>query len=348
MEGYQVKEIGFGVIGLGTIAKTHMDAIAITDGARLVAVASHTEDKARKVGEEKGIAWYSDHRELLKNPDVDVVCVCTPSGVRGQIIIDAARAGKHIVAEKPLEVTLEKVDAVLKECELAGVKLMSVFQNRFFGPLKDLKKAVDEGRLGRLTIGDAYVKWFRPQSYYESAAWRGTWELDGGGALMNQGIHYVDLLQWIMGPVESVFAYTDTLVREKIEVEDTLVACLRFKNGAMGTIEACTSSYPGRPASLEIHGEKGTIVVADGVVSMWKIKGEGDYVPHDTAAAGGAADPSAISCTAHQRQIDDMVRAINENRPPIVDGREGRKSIEIITAIYKSAQTGEMVRLPLG
>jgi len=342
-----MKRLGFGIIGAGAICPLHVSAIRACPGARLAAVADVSEERARSMGEANGIAWYTDHKKLLEDPNVDVVCVCTPSGLRGPVCIDAARAGKHVIAEKPLEVSLEKADAVIEACEEAGVKLAVIFQLRFTAGMQATKRAVAEGRLGRLVMGDAYVKWRRDQDYYDSDPWRGTWHLDGGGALMNQGIHYVDLLQWIMGPVESLYGQTDTLVRQRIEVEDTAAACLRFCNRALGTIEACTSAYKGVPGRIEIRGERGTIVAESGNVVVWDVEGEEGDLPEAADLGSGAADPKGIRAVGHKEQIDDMVRAINEEREPTVNGREARKAIEIITAIYRSAKTGQPVRLPL-
>jgi len=342
-----LKEVGFGIIGAGAICPLHIEAIEAAESARLVAIADVSADRARAIGEQKNIAWYSDHTELLANPEVDVVCALTPSGLRAPVCIDAARAGKHVIAEKPLEVTLERVDSVINECDKAGVKLAVIFQMRFLPGAYAACTAAVEGRLGKLIMGDAYIKWHRAQDYYDSATWRGTWEFDGGGALMNQGIHYVDLLQWAMGPVESVFGHADTLVKQRIEVEDTAVACVRFASGALGVIEGCTSSHKGHPARLELRGEKGTIIVQDGNVILWDVDGEEDFEVQKTETGSGAHNPMAISSIGHQAQIADMVRAVLDDRPPIVDGREARKAIEIISGIYRSSRTGQPVRLPL-
>lgn len=341
-----VSELGFGVIGLGAVSPLHLAAIENSPGARLAAVADVNAERAQAIGEEKGVAWFADYHEMLAGPDVDVVCICTPSGLRGEISIAAARAGKHVVTEKPIEVTLPKIDKVIEECERAGVKLAAIHQIRFAPGVQAVKQAVEEGRLGRIVMGDAMVKWFRSQEYYDSAGWRGTWALDGGGALMNQGIHYVDLLQWVMGPVETIYGRVDTLVRD-IEVEDTAAACLTFANGAMGVIEACTSAYQGVPARLEVRGDRGVVIVEDGNVTYWEVEGEDCRPPDAVDIGSGASNPMAISSAGHTVQISDMVRAINEDRPPLVDGREARKPVEIISAIYRSSQTGKPVRLPL-
>ena len=342
-----LKELGFGIIGAGAISPLHISAIEKCEGARLAGIADVSEERALAIGEEKRIPSYTDYRDLLRNRDVDVVCILTPSGLRAPVCIDAARAGKHIIAEKPLEVTLERVDSIIGECDADGVKLAVIFQVRFLPGALAAHKAIAEGRLGRLVLGGAYAKWHRSQDYYDSATWRGTWALDGGGALMNQAIHYIDLLQWMMGPVETISGHADTLVRERIEVEDTAVASLKFASGALGVIEACTSAKAGQPARLEIRGDRGTIVLEDGNVVLWDVEGAGDFVPEKVDAGSGATNPMAISSLGHYAQISDMVDAINEDRPPVVDGREARKAIEIVSGIYESSRIGGSVRLPL-
>lgn len=340
------RTVGFGIVGTGMIAPVHVAAIAECPGARLAAVADAVEDRARDFGGRHGVAWFGDYREMLRDPEVDIVCVCTPSGLRGDIAVDAARAGKHVICEKPLEITLRKADAVISECDRAGVKLAVIMQNRFLEGVQAAKKLMDEGRLGRPVLGDAYVKWYRPQSYYDSSSWRGTWAMDGGGVLINQAIHYIDLLQWMMGPVESIQAITATLARS-IEVEDTAVACLRFASGALGVIEACTSAYPGVAAKLELRGEAGTLVLEDGRIVYQSIEGEEAPAASSAEGMGGASNPSAISDIGHIRQIADMVDAVQNDRSPMIDGREGRKAIEIILGIYEASRTGRIVELPL-
>lgn len=342
-----MRKLGFGIIGAGAICPLHIEAIEHCEGARLAGIADVSEERARSVGEANQVPWYGDYHQLLANPEVDVVCILTPSGLRAPVCIDAARAGKHIIAEKPLEVSLERIDSIIQECDRADTKLAVIFQVRFLPAVKAAAKAVFEGRLGKPVLGDAYVKWYRSQEYYDSATWRGTWALDGGGALMNQGIHYIDLLQWFMGPVASISGQVSTIVRERIEVEDTAVATLRFANGALGVIEACTSANIGRPARLELRGERGTIILEDGNVAFWSIDGEEEFSVPRVETGSGATNPMAITSVGHEAQISDMVDAINEGRQPIVDGREARKAVEIISAIYQSSRLGATIRLPL-
>src|SRR4051794_39206199 len=262
---------GFGIVGCGMIAEFHTKAIHEIPGARVVAAYSRSESNGAKIAglAGGGCRVFDDLDAMLALPEIDVVCVCTPSGAHLEPGVKAARAGKHVVVEKPLEITLPRCDAIIRACDEAGVRLCTIFPSRFSRANLALKTAIDTGRFGRLTLGDTYVKWWRTQEYYDSGGWRGTWSLDGGGALMNQAIHNVDLLLWLMGDVESVQALTATLAHLRIEVEDTAVAALRFKNGALGVIEAATSAFPGLLKRTEIHGERGSARVEQDDITLW-------------------------------------------------------------------------------
>jgi predicted dehydrogenase len=346
--------LGFGIVGCGMIANFHARAIADVRGAKLVACYDTIPASAARLAASTGCRAYEHLKDMLADPKVDVVTIGTPSGAHLEPALAAARAGKHVIVEKPLEITLARCDRMIAECKKAGVKLSTVFPSRFHSGSRELKRAVDEGRFGRLTIGDAYVKWFRPQSYYDSGAWRGTWELDGGGALMNQAIHSVDLLAWLMGPVEEVMAHTATIAHQRIAVEDAAVASVRFASGALGTIEATTAAYPGYLKRIEIHGDAGSAAIEEEDIVRWDFakKHRRDATVeremksrHSTG--GGASDPAAIGHHGHAAQFRDVVEAIGSNREPAINGPEGRRSVEIILAIYKSAETGRAVKLPL-
>ena len=264
----------------------------------------------------------------------------------------AARAGRHVVVEKPLEITLERCDDIIQACDEAGVKLCTIFPSRFSPANLALKAALEGGRFGRVTLGDTYVKWWRTQEYYDGGGWRGTWALDGGGAFMNQAIHNVDLLCWLMGGVSEVAGYTGTLAHERIEVEDVGVACLKFQSGALGVMEATTAAWPGMLKRTEIHGSRGTAIVEQDSILKWEFAepqaGDAELLSRlggGSATTGGAADPKAISFVGHQLQLQDFVEAIAEGRAPQVDGREGRRSVEVILALYRAATTGTSVRL---
>ena len=349
-------EHGFGIIGCGMIAEFHTRAINEIEGARVAGAYTRNPANGAKIAglAKGGCEIFDDLDAMLAQPGLDVVCVCTPSGAHMEPAVKAARAGKHVVVEKPLEITLPRCDAIISACDKAGVRLCTIFPSRFTDANLQLKTAIETGRFGRLTLGDTYVKWWRTQQYYDSGGWRGTWDLDGGGALMNQAIHNVDLLYWLMGDVVAVSAMTATLAHERIEVEDTAVASLRFKNGALGTIEAATSAFPGLLKRTEIHGDRGSARVEQDDITLWEFQ---EKVPSDNdvfaAMAGqsgfkaGASDPRGITHVGHRDQLADFLTAIDEGRAPLVDGREGRKSVEIIRAIYRSAETGAQVMLPL-
>ncbi len=338
------------------IAEFHTRAINEIKNARVVAAYSRSAANGQKIA---GMATgacrlYDDLDAMLADPDVDVVCICTPSGAHKEPAVRAALAGKHVVVEKPLEITLPRCDAIINACDSAGTRLCTIFPSRFTAANLQLKEAIAMGRFGRLTLGDTHVKWWRSQEYYDSGGWRGTWQLDGGGALMNQAIHNVDLLYWLMGDVELITAVCGTLAHVRIEVEDTAVAALRFANGALGVIEAATSAYPGLLKRTEIHGDRGSARVEQDDITFWefqeKIPSDNEVYAGMAAQSGfkaGASDPRGITHIGHRDQLVDFLDAIDENRLPLVDGREGRKSVEIIRAIYRAVETGTPITLPL-
>ncbi|MCA9171748.1 MAG: Gfo/Idh/MocA family oxidoreductase [Planctomycetales bacterium] len=343
---------GFGIIGCGMISNFHAKAVGDLRDAKVVACYDQFPASAQRFAAANNCRAYESLKDMLADDKVDVVTICTPSGAHMEPALAAAKAGKHVIVEKPLEVTLARCDKVINECEKNGVTLSTIFPSRFHESSQLIKKAVDKGRFGRITMGDAYVKWFRTQEYYDSGAWRGTWKLDGGGALMNQAIHSVDLLTWLMGPVDSITAHTATLAHKNIEVEDVAVATLQFASGALGVIEASTASYPGYLKRIEIHGSEGTAVLEEEDIKVWDFKKETkadaalrERMAGRTKTGGGAADPSAIGHHGHALQFADVLKAIKRGTAPAIDGPEGRRSVEIITAIYKSAKSGKTVRL---
>jgi len=345
---------GFGIIGCGMIAHFHARAIGDVRGARLVACYDTIPAAADELAETFDCRAYHDLRAMLADPAVDVVTIGTPSGAHLEPAVAAARAGKHVIVEKPLEITLRRCDKIIEECDRAGVVLSTIFPSRFHDSSIELRRAVDQGRFGRLTVGDAFVKWYRSQAYYDSGAWRGTWELDGGGALMNQAIHSVDLLAWLMGPVVEVRARTGLLAHERIAVEDVAMATVAFANGAMGVIEAATAIYPGYQKRIEIHGSEGSAMTEEEDIVKWDfakpMKRDAAIqraMAERTSGSGGAADPKAIGYHGHARQFQNVLNAIKKGEKPLIDGPEGRRSVEIILAVYKAAETGRAVALPL-
>ncbi len=343
-------KVKFAIIGTGMIAERHAKAIAAANHAELAGVFDLNIDKAIDFSKiNKGIKVYNSFEELLQDKSIAAVTIATPTGAHMDVAIPAAQAGKHILCEKPLDINLEKADRIIAACEENEVKLSAVFQARFSKNVGLIKQALDDGRFGKLVLALAQVKWFRSQEYYDSAGWRGTWKMDGGGVLMNQSIHLLDLLLYFAGEPSELFAYTGTMTH-KVEVEDTACASIKFKNGAMGVIEASTSCEPGFPRKLELSGEKGSVILEGDAITRWQFAEE---LPEDeevrkNASSGnlssGASDPRAAGFEGHRRQIEDLALAILENRDPAIPGREGRRAIELISGIYKSAATGQPVR----
>jgi UDP-N-acetyl-2-amino-2-deoxyglucuronate dehydrogenase len=346
------KEYGFGVIGTGLIARFHAQAITEARGARLAGVLSRSPERAREFADQFHCRGHSSLEEMLAEPGLDVVSICTPSGAHLEPALQAVAAGKHLLVEKPLEITLRRCDAIIEAARQKGVRVGGIFQSRFYEGAQLLKKAVETGRFGRLVLGDAYVKWYRSQEYYDKGGWKGTRRLDGGGALMNQSIHAIDLLQWFMGPVATVQACKGVRGHERIEVEDTAVAALEFVNGAYGVIEGSTAAFPGFLKRLEISGTEGSAILEEEDLKLWKFE-PGQREDEDirrryasrTKTGGGAADPGAISVEGHRRQYEEFVSALAEGRQPAVDAVEARRAVAIVLAIYRSAETGKKVRL---
>jgi UDP-N-acetyl-2-amino-2-deoxyglucuronate dehydrogenase len=338
-----MSELRFGILGCGNISKTHVTGITSADGAVLVGVCDVIEDKAKALGEEAGVPSFTDFDELLK--EVDAVSLCIPSGMHSEYAVRAARAGKHVLSEKPLDINLEHGLAMVKACEEAGVKLACISQHRFTKDMRRLYDAVQNGELGTLVQGDSFTKWYRSQAYYDSAGWRGTWAVDGGGCLMNQGVHYVDMIQWVMGGVKSVQARTRT-VMHNIEVEDQAIAMVEYNNGALGVIQASTCTYPGMAERLEVHGTKGTIVVESDRAKIWVTKDVKDHEPFGPSVMLGQDhqleedETTATWVKAHKLQIQDFTNAVRENRDPFITGQAALEPLKVILAIYESSSRG--------
>ena len=339
--------LGVGIIGCGAISKMHIASFQDIPDTEIRAVSSKSEKSAKATGEELNVPWYTDYNELLKRDDIQVVSICTPSGLHGEAAIAAANAGKHVIVEKPLEVTLDKIDAIIDACKRNNVKLNCIFNNRYREGNQFLKKTIDSGRFGKLINANMSVRWYRAPEYYKGSSWHGNLALDGGGALMNQSIHYIDLLLYFAGGVDSVSAYANTLLHTYIEAEDTVVAACRFNNGALGTILATTSVYPGYPAVIQITGERGSASISDGTILDWKFL---DFDPLDEEAKqylsgtvdnSRASDPMAFSHHYHYLQIKNAVNSILNGTNPDIDGEEARKSVELILRIYESARMNQ-------
>lgn len=338
------KKLGFGIVGTGAIASHHAAAIGAYEGSELIAVCSSSPSRAAQAEEKFQVKSYSNIQEFLNNDAIEVVCICTESGNHMEPGIASAQAGKHVLLEKPIEVSLERADQLIRTCESSNVKLGVIFQNRYKEGYQKLREAVEGGVLGKLIMGTAAINWYRAPSYYQTSEWKGTLKGDGGAALINQGIHTIDLLLDIMGEVDKVYGQIKTVVHD-IEGEDLGVAVLNFKNGALGSITGGTSLYPGYPERLEVYGEKGSVILEAGKIVAWNIsEGNKPEGLDEKQEASGSSDPMAIDFNLHLAQIRDMVEAIQEDREPLVNGQTGRRSLELILGIYQSSREGKAIQ----
>lgn len=341
------------IVGCGVISGVHAQCLGFVPGSKLVAVMDIVRERARKLGEKYNVPWYTDRDKMLREQKVDIVHVCTPSGNHYDIATWAARNGKHCFCEKPMDVTLEAMDMMEAAFKKSGTKYCGCFMNRYNPAAQTVKKAVEQGRFGRLATASAQCIWWRSQPYYDSGEWRGTWELDGGGCLMNQGVHYVDMLQWLVGsPVVSIRAYSGLLAHKRIAVEDVAVAILKFKNGALGTIHGSTASFPGPHGTVELSGDGGNATY-EGKITRWQFaKGrpsdkkilETQGLPDSMRgkSAGTGHDPAALGAyhVMFVEAFKDFTRALRTEKKIMLDGPEHRKAVEIIIAIYESARRG--------
>ena len=334
--------LGFAILGAGSAAAFHRRAIeANADlGAKLIALVHYNPSRFKQLEVDFGVPCLGQD-ELLDHRDVDVVCICTPSGQHAEQGIAAARAGKHVLVEKPMALTLADADAMIAACKNSSVRLGVVFQRRADPTFTRVRKAIEEGELGELTLGAVTIPYHRSQEYYGETGWRGTWVLDGGGVLMNQGIHLLDLLVWYMGDPVEAWAYSGTQGRD-IEVEDTAVAALRFANGAVATVAATTTATPGFPHRIEVYGSRGGIQVEGESIARWEptpVEHSSSPAPPDkeTTAAGAGGDPQGIPIEGHIAIFRDFIVALRDERSPLVDGKEGRRSLDAVLKIYRAA-----------
>jgi UDP-N-acetyl-2-amino-2-deoxyglucuronate dehydrogenase len=336
----------FALVGCGRISRNHFDAIRRIDGLTLSAVCDVLPERARAAGEREGVPYFTSYEEMLRSADSDAVVVSTPSGLHAAHGALAARAGKHVVTEKPMAITLTQADELVKACDEAGVFLFVVKQNRLNPPIQLLRRAIDKERFGRIYLASTVVRWQRPPEYYAAEPWRGTWEFDGG-AIMNQASHYVDLMQWLVGPVESVMAKTATQAR-RIEAEDSGVAILRFRSGALGVIEVNVLTYPRNlEGSITILGEKGSVKIGGTAVNRVEHWLFADYDDDDKLVEGASTNPPNVYGFGHEGYYRNVLAVLRGEAQPGTDGRAGRKSLELILGIYESAKTGRDVPLPL-
>jgi UDP-N-acetyl-2-amino-2-deoxyglucuronate dehydrogenase len=330
--------VNFALLGAGMVANYHRQAVlANADrGARLIAIGHYNPARFESISEAFGVPCRS-YDDLLADQQVHAICICTPNGQHAQQAIAAARAGKHVLVEKPIALTLADADTMIAAAAQANVRLGVVLQRRSDPLFQRVAAAIRAGDLGRLTLGAINLPYLRPQAYFEQAEWRGTWAIDGGGALMNQGIHLVDLLVWFMGDPVEVQAYGATLARN-IEVEDTLSAALRFENGALATITATTTAVPGFPHRIEIYGTEGGIQIEGESIARWQAKNAPEIAqPATPAVAGAGSDPRGISPSGHIAIVRNFIDAVREQRSPEIDGAEGRRSLAAVLAVYRAA-----------
>jgi UDP-N-acetyl-2-amino-2-deoxyglucuronate dehydrogenase len=339
--------IKFALVGCGRIAKRHSELLGLNqiDGAKLVAVCDNVIDKANKIAAQFKVPAYKDMDEMMRSESIDVVVVLTPSGLHAEHVINLSKYGKHIMVEKPMALTIKDTENMIYACDVNNIKLFVVKQNRFNVPVVKLREALDAGRFGKLTLGTVRVRWARHQAYYDQDLWRGTWGMDGG-VLTNQASHHVDMLEWMMGDVESVFAKMTTALAD-VETEDTAIVTLKFKSGALGIIEATTAARPTNlEGSISILGENGTVVVAGIAVNemqtwVFEDEQEGD----SSVLEEFSVNPPNVYGFGHQAYYEHTIDCIKNGSANLVDGLQGRKSIELINAIYESAETGKEVFL---
>lgn len=345
-------EVGFGICGCGGVSDVHAQAIQSIPGARLIGFHNRTQPRAEQQAERYGVSWDLDLDRFLKRPGMDAVSICTPSGTHGHLGMLAARAGKHVMVEKPIEVNLEKGRRLIDTCQQSGVRLGVIFQSRFLPAVQSIRALVQDGALGKLLLGEAAVKWFRRPDYFQAGRWRATWALDGGGALINQAIHSIDLLQYLVGRPKSVFGFAKKLLHDSIEAEDTAAAVIEFSCGALGMVQGATSLRPGFPRRLELFGEKGSVLLEGDEIARWDVPGMPDGKGVRTVAESQSTHSFSASMKSevanHRRQFQDFIGAIREERPPLVDGEEGLKALEIVLAVYRSAREKKLVEFPPG
>jgi UDP-N-acetyl-2-amino-2-deoxyglucuronate dehydrogenase len=343
-------QIGIGIVGAGIIGNVHAYAFSEMPEAKIIGVAEPREDAGKQLAEKTGGKWYASYVELLENPDIDLIVLATPSGMHPDQAVLASRAGKHVITEKPMAITSEGATRMIEAAREAGTHLAVVFQNRLAPDVVRVKRAIEAGYIGKPIFGNAFVHWKRTQEYYDAnGGWRGTWALDGGGALINQSIHTIDLLQWTLGGVDTVQAHAATL-RHNIEAEDTASASVKFISGALGVIQGTTASGGDNPVKLEIIGEQGKVVVEGGQVTTWQGTQElsDDLLTEEDHALTDGWRADEKFGEPHRRQFRQIIKEIQANGNPPFAGTEARKAVDLILSIYESARTGTRVSVPRG
>jgi predicted dehydrogenase len=339
--------MNFVIIGCGIIAFTHAMALKEIEECDLYGVCDIIPEKADEFAKTHNVnKVYYDYEYVLKDPNVEVVCICVPSGIHGEIAIAAAKAGKAIVCEKPMEITVDKIREVIGVVEETGVKMQCIFQRRMMPVAIAVKRAIEDGKFGDIVMASADLKYYRDQAYYDSAGWRGTWELDGGGALMNQGVHGVDLILWMVGDkVDYLYGEAETLARN-IPVEDTAAAILKLKKGALCVIQSATTTFPGFSTTFAIHGTKGTVIFNDEGIVDWIFLEPKDAPARPdigTEIVGGSKNPVQIGNLGHKLLLKDIVGAVRNNRETLIPPQDAVDAVQVICGIYESTKTGKPI-----
>jgi UDP-N-acetyl-2-amino-2-deoxyglucuronate dehydrogenase len=339
-------DVRVALVGCGRISRNHIEAMSKVEGLRLVSVADSDRARAEAIGTEQGVPAFASLEEMLAAVPSDLVAICTPSGLHPQHGMVAAKAGRHVLTEKPMAISLDAADQLVQACDAAGVHLFVVKQNRLNPPIQLLKRAVDKGRFGRLYMVNVTVRWTRPQDYYDAEPWRGTWEFDGG-AIMNQASHYVDLMQWLVGPVESVMAKTATQAR-RIEAEDSGAAVLKFRSGAIGVLEVSVLTHPRNlEGSITLLGETGSVKIGGTAVNRVEHWSFAEYDDDDKLVEASSTSPPTVYGFGHEGYYRNVLAVLRGEAKAETDGRAGRKSLELILGIYESARTGRDVPIPM-
>ena len=344
------KKMRFGLIGGGLAGPLSAGALNDIKEAELVAMADIKEDACKSFCKKYNIKdWYTDYKEMLKRDDIDAVCIATPPSLHEEMVVNAAKAGKHIMCEKPIAINLLEADRMIKACEEANVTFAVIVMCRYYDAAEKIKKALDEKRLGKILLVTLTGKSFRNDGYYASGAWRGMWKGEGGGSLMSQTIHFIDLMVHFIGRLDSLSGQYMTTIHKDIEVDDMATAQFKFKCGAIGVLDSSTAVTPGYPRILAIHGEKGTIIMEEDKITEWKVEGmnEEDFLTKNKKVANTITKPGFVDTTFHRLQFLDFIKAINEGKKQRFDATEERVGVELIIAIYQSSDTGKQVKFPV-
>jgi len=334
-----MEKIKIGIVGCGDISEIHADAVSRLKSCRLVAACTRNPERLDSFCKRYSTLGYTSYDEFLNHPGLDIVSICTPTGTHLDYGKMAAEAGKHVIVEKPIEITVSRGRSLIDSCRQNNVKLAVIYQNRFIDAAVRMKQILEKDVIGNVFMTHASVKWFRNQRYYSESCWRGTLMLDGGGAVINQSVHTIDLLQWLLGDVESIYSYTDTFTHENLEAEDNAVAAMKFKNGVIGVFEASTSIQPPQERRIEINGTDGTVIMAGEDLFLKTNQQEKEKSLVNSKSAGAAGPLDGLTYNYHLKQYKQIIEAISAEGEPVVSGEDSLKSLAVVEALYQSAKT---------